>query len=190
VTADYDWENGNSVASVSVRGFSRPPRTDGQRHDPGKREAKPKTKMLERRVLGNRAVQWVRPNTVCRKLHPQTSTSAPRPVRFVANPRVGTPVPARATVWKSPAINGGSLETGPATAATAATHAATVNNACANGEDGFPDRKAAGRFRKSAAPRLASWRRACHLRRQDTGHDNDGLLADGKNGAEVGLSLG
>ena len=79
VTADYDWENGNSVASVSVRGFSRPPRTDGQRHDPGKREAKPKTKMLERRVLGNRAVQWVRPNTVCRKLHPKPQPQRPAP---------------------------------------------------------------------------------------------------------------
>ena len=36
----------------------------------------------------------------------------------------------------------------------------------------------------------ASWRRACHLRRQEAGHDSDGFLADRKDGAEIGLSLG
>jgi hypothetical protein len=59
------WVNGKRSQKTkmlelgSARGFSRPPRKDGQRHDPGKREAKPKTKMLERQVLGTRAVQWV-----------------------------------------------------------------------------------------------------------------------------------
>jgi len=58
-TADSILQNGNAVVSGSARGFSLPPRKDAQRHDPGKREAKPKTKMLERQVLGTRAVQWV-----------------------------------------------------------------------------------------------------------------------------------